>query len=137
MGQTGVFESGSEAGMAQETHVALLGTVVLLLDDEAEAIGTQLLRLCQTLDPLAQARLRLLRVSREQGEMKAMAFSTDQRQLVPVEAQAAISGVMPVSAISGPVSDPNLTLAPSSAPRVSYGLMQPFEVALRGAIQEA
>ncbi len=127
--------------MAQETHVALLGTVVLLLDDEAEAIGTQLLRLCQTLDPLAQVRLRLLRVSREQGELKAMTFTAEQRQLVAVEAQHAAgsgSGGAPVSVISGPLSDPNATQAgPSSALRVSYGLAQPFEVALRGAIQEA
>ncbi len=117
------------------TQVALLGTVVLLLDDEAEAIGTQLLRLCQTLDPLAQARLRILRVSRNQGQLQAMSFTTEDRQLVAVEtAQRAANSYPPLT-----MSDPNLTqvVGPTSTPRVSYGVAQPFEVALRGALQEA
>ena len=50
------------AQAGSETHVSLLATVVLLLDDEAEQIAAQLLRLCLTLDPLTRSRLRLLRV---------------------------------------------------------------------------
>jgi hypothetical protein len=130
----------------QNSHVALLGTVVLLLDDEAEAVGAQLLRLFQTLDPLAQARLRLLRVSRNQGELKAVAFTTEDRQLVAVETAARVGAQvgggppsLPPLPAHVPGGDPNATqmTGPTSAPRISYGVEQDFEVALRGALQEA
>lgn len=130
----------------QNTHVALLGTVVLLLDDEAEAVGVQLLRLFQTLDPLAQARMRLLRVSRNQGGLKAVSFTTEDRQLVAVETAARVGaqvGAGPTSLPplpqNVPAGDPNATqmTGPTSAPRISYGVEQDFEVALRGALQEA
>jgi hypothetical protein len=130
----------------QQTHVALLGTVVLLLDDEAEAVGAQLLRLFQTLDPLAQARMRLLRVSRNQGDLKAVAFTTEDRQLVAVETAARVGaqvGGGPTSLPPAPANlsmgDPNATqmTGPTSGPRISYGVEQDFEVALRGALQEA
>ena len=65
------------------TQVALLGTVVLLLDNEAEEIGRQFSRLCLTLDPVAQARLKLLRVTQDAtGRLLAAPFAGSQQQLV-------------------------------------------------------
>jgi hypothetical protein len=117
------------------TQVALLGTVVLLLDDEAEQIGTQLARLCLTLDPLVRARLRLLRVSQDaRGQLLAHPFADEQRQLVPAETvMGATSAAYHTATV---FQDPNVTQFAASLPNMAAA-DQPFEMALQEALQAA
>jgi hypothetical protein len=115
--------------MAQaESQVALLATVALLLDDEAEAVAAQVLRLCLTLDPLARARLRLLRVRGQAGRLMAEAVTEDSAALAP--------NTSGIGAASHP-GDPNATQAAGAAvARLRHGPAQPFEQALQQTLQE-
>ncbi len=111
--------------------VALLGTVVLLLDDEAEAVGSQLARQIEILDPLVRARLTMLRVSREDTHLVTRAFGHS-RQMVLAEAQAQRRGG----------SDPHLVLdlnATQTVETIESALGPPrrFDDGMRAAIQEA
>lgn len=113
-----------------ETQVALLATVVLLLDEEAEHVAEQVLRLCLTLDPLARARLRILRVTDAGGRLMAATIVEDQGALQPA-----------IGMLNAPQDrgDPNATrLASSSAgPHLKRGAPQVFEQALNGTLQDA
>lgn len=112
-----------------ETQVALLATVVLLLDDEAEQVAAQVLRLCLTLDPLARARLRILRVQDAGGRLMAATV---------VEEQGALQPVPDASFMVQADSDPNATRQASSAgPGLKHGTPQAFEQALNSTLQDA
>ena len=119
------------------TQVALLGTVVLLLDNEAEEIGRQFLRLCLTLDPVAQARVKLLRVTQDSaGRLMATPFAEAHQQLV-VTGQRNATATATAEHPYLPFTDPNATQFASSFSQASTLGAQDFESALRGAIQEA
>jgi hypothetical protein len=132
----------------ENPRVPLLATVVLLLDDEAETVGTQLIRLCHTLDPLARARLQILRVKGAPTQLLAAPLIENQRALIPAgaglraeNARLSSYGVpgqpYAVSPMMQPGMDVNDTRpAIGDGPEIGLGSFHPFEIALRGAIQD-
>lgn len=119
------------------TQVPVLGTVVLLLDDEAEAIGNQFLRLCQALDPVVQGRVQMLRVTQNEArQLVAMRVTDQQHQLVTADTYAT-RGAVNVMTFSSAQADPNATQTAANLPQTSHGATQDFESALHAAIQDA
>lgn len=123
-------------------QVPLLATVVLLLDDEGAGVGEQIAALCQSLDPLAASRLRMLRVSGLPGAAVASPFIPDaQRQVAarpdPRLAHYGVPGVQyRVTPDVFAQSDPGITnLAAPQSPNL-YGTPLTLETALRGMLQE-
>ena len=117
-----------------ETRVALLGTVVLLLDEEAEDVGRQLLRLSLVLDPVARARLQVLRVRGDAtGRLLTQSFTDDTAQ-GPSDPARALMGPNTLPQLRG---DPGATQAIRADGDIALGPPQDFEAGLRGAVQEA
>ncbi len=116
------------------THVALLGTVVLLLDDEAEAVGRQLTRLSLVLDPVARARLQILRVRGDAAHGLTAQRLIDDAAAVGGEPARA---VMRPNTLLPPGGDPGATQAVAFARDSGFGPEQDFEAGLRGVVQEA
>ena len=126
----------------------LLATVVLLLDDEAEQVGAQLIRLCHTLDPLARARLQVLRVQGTAAHLLAAPLVAQQQALVPAgvglrgdNVRFASYGipeqpflVSPVAPVGVDVNDTHPMVG--DGPDISRGSAHPFALALQGAIQD-
>jgi len=134
-------------------QVPLLATVVLLLDDEAETVGMQLIRLSHTVDPVVRTRLRLLRVKDARDQLIAAPLIEEERAVVP-----SVPGAMgghagsarlvsyeeesPQRRVSRSLARatlPDDTVLPASSdlPQISTGTYDAFEAVLRGAIQQA
>lgn len=131
------------AQLLEGARVPLLATIVLLLDDEAETIGVQLIRMCHTLDPLVQSRLRILRVKGTAAQLFAAPVSEGQQALVAVGApsprpnryaQVAYES-SPGTALGTDIGETRPYVA--NRPEVEIGSLHPFEIVLRNAIQQA
>lgn len=128
--------------------VPLLATVVLALDEEGEAVGHQLLQICQSLDPLVQARLRLLRLNgRPQAivaaplELEAPAMPLTTYASPRLEDRYGLPGVrFQVQPEAFAASDPDATKKagrsePTVIARPSGG--EPLGIALQSILQDA
>jgi hypothetical protein len=110
-------------------RVPLLATVVLLLDDEAEEIGRQLGNLCAPLDPLVQARLQLVRVTRDSTRLLGAMLAGNQG-LFAVDSNApalvgATSGIRPAAQLAAPQQ------------RLGWQAAEPFADVLRATVAQA
>jgi len=135
-----------------DQRVPLLASVVLLLDDEAEQVGVQVLQLNHALDSLVQSRMNFLRIrTGPDGSLQAAIAGNERQEMVPSAVKMRLDVNMAAYQVveempgyfSAPTGDPGATqaisptLAPTPVSGLKYESFQPFEVALRNALQQS